>query len=183
MAGQQSRKETGETMTTTIVRPSEPLRAEHRELLPHIEALRSAADAAGNVPAGATAASVDEALAFLEHDLLPHAEAEEAALYPLVERVMAAPGATDTMTADHARIGQLIAELADVRRARRSGGAIAEYRRLLYSLHAIVSLHFAKEEGVYLPLLDAALTASDAERFFIELEAAAGAAKTRRKAQ
>ena len=32
---------------------------------------------------------------------------------------------------------------------------------MLYGLHAIVSLHFAKEEEIYLPLLDRAYTSSE----------------------
>lgn len=41
---------------------------------------------------------------------------------------------------------------------------------LLYGLHAIVSLHFAGEEEIYLPIPDAALTPEDAERLFERME-------------
>lgn len=41
---------------------------------------------------------------------------------------------------------------------------------VLYGLHAVVALHFAEEEEIYLPILDAALTPEDAERLFERME-------------
>ena len=38
-------------------------------------------------------AALDAALAFLRESLIPHAQAEDAVLYPMVEQVMHAPGA------------------------------------------------------------------------------------------
>jgi hypothetical protein len=49
-----------------------------------------------------------------------------------------------------------------------------ELRRVLYGLYALVKVHFAKEEEIYLPLLDARLTAPEATRLFGQMEAAAG---------
>ncbi len=46
-------------------------------------------------------------------------------------------------------------------------------RRVLYGLHAVVSLHFAKEEEVYLPILEARLTPHEADTMFAAMEAAA----------
>jgi hypothetical protein len=43
-------------------------------------------------------------------------------------------------------------------------------------LAAIVTLHFAKEEEIYLPLLDARLSAIEAQEMFSALEQAAHAA-------
>jgi len=42
-----------------------------------------------------------------------------------------------------------------------------------------VKLHFAKEEEIYLPLLDAKLTAEEAHAMFEAMEAAANEAKAR----
>ena len=63
-----------------IGRLTQPLRDEHQELLPHIELLRTVADAIGDVPVVSLRQSVDEAYAFLTHPLLPHAQAEARAL-------------------------------------------------------------------------------------------------------
>jgi iron-sulfur cluster repair protein YtfE (RIC family) len=52
-----------------------------------------------------------------------------------------------------------------------------EITRTLYSLHAIVALHFAKEEEVYLPIVDEHLTADEASALFREMEAAATEAR------
>jgi iron-sulfur cluster repair protein YtfE (RIC family) len=65
---------------------TQPLRDEHKELLPHIERIREVAD---NIPEAALDdinASVTEVYEFLTYHLLPHAQAEDAALYPVVAR-------------------------------------------------------------------------------------------------
>lgn len=163
--------------------PTQPLREEHRELFPHVEQLRLAADQVGEDSSEATLRAVDEAHGFLVEHLIPHAQAEEAALYPVVGRAMGAPEATATMRRDHAEIGRLAEELGALR-ARLATGAVDEtlqraLRRVLYGLHALVALHFAKEEEIYLPLLDARLKTTEAAALFQDMEAAAEAAKRR----
>ncbi|HLE45226.1 MAG TPA: hypothetical protein VJB36_14540 [Methylomirabilota bacterium] len=44
---------------------TQPLRDEHKELIPHIEALRSVADTVGYVPVEVVRHGVDEAYEFL----------------------------------------------------------------------------------------------------------------------
>jgi len=46
-------------------------------------------------------------------------------------------------------------------------------RRVLYGLSAIIKVHFAKEEEVYLPILDARLSAAEASQMFEAMEKAA----------
>jgi hypothetical protein len=48
---------------------------------------------------------------------------------------------------------------------------------VLYGLYALVKVHFAKEEEVYLPLLDARLQPREAREMFAGMEEAAHAAK------
>lgn len=155
-----------------------PLREEHAHLRPHIDGLRAAADAVGDAEPAALAAAVDEAIAFLVHHLSPHAGAEDAALYPVVQRVLGAPQATATMTRDHVEVHRLAEQLAATRAAWDATSAPdattqRELRRLLYGLHAVVGLHFAKEEEVYVPLLEAALTPAEADAMFADLHRAA----------
>ena len=113
--------------------------------------------------------------------LIPHAQAEDAALYPIVGRIMGAPEATATMRRDHAEVGRLTGELGALRARLAAGVAeeavLRDLRRVLYGLYALVTVHFAKEEEVYLPLLDARLTADAATELFRDMEAAAGEAK------
>jgi iron-sulfur cluster repair protein YtfE (RIC family) len=157
-----------------------PLRAEHRELLPQIEKLRAAADAVGTAAPERVAALVDECVVFLTRHLIPHARAEEAALYPVVQEVMGAARATATMSRDHEEVGHLTAELqqlgARLAQDEVDGSLAADLRRVLYGLYTLVKVHFAKEEEVYLPLLEERLSADEASAMFTAMHKAAVAA-------
>ena len=160
---------------------TQPLRDEHKELLPHIELLRTVADSIGEAPIESLQGGVDEVYAFLMHHLLPHAQAEERALYPVVGRLMGAPEATATMSRDHVEVGRLTQELGSLCSklvSVRPGEAQEKaLRRILYGLYALVKEHFAKEEEIYLPLLDARLTPEEARQMFEAMETAAQEAK------
>src|SRR6516165_6555854 len=91
---------------------TQPLREEHKELMPHIEMLRDVADQIGTMPMTTLMQRISDAYMFLEHHLIPHAQAEEKALYPTVGRFMGAPIATTTMSCDHTEIARLTEELA-----------------------------------------------------------------------
>lgn len=163
--------------------PTKPLRDEHKELLPHIEMLRTVADSADVAAAVSFSAGLDGVYEFLTHHLLPHAQAEEQALYPVVGRVLGAPEATATMSRDHVEVDRLTRELGAIR-TQLLGAAVSEsqvraLRRILYGLYALVKVHFAKEEEVYLPLLDVRLTEEEAQHMFEAMEVAAKAAKQR----
>ena len=156
-----------------------PLRAEHRELLPHVEELRAAAEAVGKAPPERVAALADGCLVFLTQHLIPHARAEEAALYPAVQKVLGSPRATATMSRDHEEVGRLTAELHDLR-ARWAAAEVdsrmaADLRRILYGLYTLVKVHFAKEEEVYLPLIEESLTPEEAEAMFSAMQETATA--------
>ncbi len=160
---------------------TQPLRDEHKELFPHIEQLRKVADMIGDVPAPTLVPAIDEVYDFLAHHLIPHAQAEDRALYPVVGQVMGAPEAPDTMRRDHVEVGQLVQELRSIR-AQLSTDDLTDaqakaLRRVLYGLYTLVKVHFAKEEEVYLPILDARLGLEAAREMFEAMEAAAHEAK------
>jgi hemerythrin-like domain-containing protein len=162
---------------------TQPLREEHQELRPQIEMLREVADKIDTMPISTLKQSVSEASMFLEHHLIPHAQAEEKVLYPAVGRCMNAPMATATMSRDHVEIVRLTEELA-VWMERNAGTSIStsqenDLRSMLYGLYAIIKLHLAKEEEVYLPLLDTRLSSDEARDMFEKMEAAAGEAKSK----
>lgn len=162
------------------MRITEPLREEHRDLLPHIEELRSIADSVGGVPADTLREEVETAYTFLIEHLIPHATAEDRVLYPVVARVMGAPEATATMSRDHVAVGSLTSELGNLRlqlSADASPELLKGLRRVLYGLYALVSTHFAKEEEIYLPLLDARMTAEEARDVFERMENSAVTAR------
>jgi iron-sulfur cluster repair protein YtfE (RIC family) len=153
------------------------LRDEHQELLPQIERLRTVADLVGDVSAETLRHAVDEIYAFLTLQLIPHAHAEDAALYPIVGNLMGAAQATATMSRDHVEVGRLTDELAALRSEIAAGEAderqAKALRRLLYGLYALIKVHFAKEEEIYLPLLEAHLTGDEARELFEAMEHAA----------
>lgn len=150
-----------------------PLHEEHRALLPHVERLRELADRLGELSPGETASRVAEAHDFLTRHLMPHAEAEEEVLYPAVARALGAAAATETMSLEHAEVARMAGELGRLRdRANYSEDDLRTLRRLLYGLYAVVGGHFAKEEEVYVPLLEASLGPEEAQRIVAEMGAA-----------
>ncbi len=160
---------------------TQPLRKEHKELLPHIETILRVAEQIGERSVAEIRSGVDEVYDFLAYHLKPHAEAEEAALYPAVQRALGSPDATKTMSRDHVEVGRYIDELAALRNALTvptlTGAQVKDLRRVLYGVYALVHVHFAKEEEVYLPILEAWLTPESAREMFEAMETAAHAAK------
>jgi cyclophilin family peptidyl-prolyl cis-trans isomerase len=96
--------------------------------------------------------------------------------------LMGAPEATATMSRDHAAFGRLVEELGALQ-AQMDGASLREtqekaLRRVLYGLYAVVKIHFAKEEEVYLPILDGRLTADEAHQLFEAMGRAAQEARS-----
>lgn len=160
-----------------MVQILQPLREEHQELFPHIKHMQTVADAIGTAPLTSLQQEIDEITAFLVHQLLPHAQAEERVLYPIVDEIVGAPGVTATMSQDHLAIGQLTEELKSLQGASLQTSQQQALRRVLYGLLTLVTVHMAKEEEVYLPLLEAHLTEDTARRLFEDMERAARDAK------
>ena len=95
---------------------------------------------------------------------------------------MGAPEATGTMSRDHVEVGRLIDELRLIRSntlgSTLTPAQIQDLRRVLYGLYTLVKVHFAKEEEVHLPILDARLAPDQARRLFEDMEHAAHEAKS-----
>src|SRR5512139_3097653 len=91
---------------------TQPLRDEHKELFPHVDRIRQVAELIGEAPIAEIRQGLEEVYDFLANHLKPHAEAEDAALYPVVQKVLGSPAATRTMSRDHAEVGRYIDELA-----------------------------------------------------------------------
>ncbi len=155
----------------------QPLRDEHAELLPHIEAIRRVADVVGLTSASSLREQVAGVYEFLAHHLVPHARAEDAVLYPEVERIMHAPGATATMRRDHVEVSELTEQLRalepELAAEVVSASVERSLRRILYGLYALVRLHFAEEEEIFVPALEESLSEERAGEIFEAMEAAA----------
>ena len=139
-------------------------RAEHQVIRADIEQLRIAADALTTDPAAAPAAMarVRQVHALLIGEIWPHESAEEADLYPALNRLLGGADATATMSRAHAEIAYQIARLgrliADTGNRVPTETDIADLRGTLYGLHAILRLHTVQEDEAYLSLGDDAET-------------------------
>ena len=139
---------------------------EHAELRPGVEELRTTADALDGLSTPEALARARHALAFLTEELMPHEETEDEQLYPLVARALGGEDPTGTMSRAHAEIAHQIRRLGQLLST--GEGVVPdeedlrEARRVLYSLHAILSLHFAQEEESYFSLADEEAPAASA---------------------
>ena len=145
----------------------QPLRDEHAGLRPRIERLRDVADAVGVVPLVDLRADVHAAHDFLEHELVPHAAAEDRVLYPVVDELVGSDGATMAMRFEHAEIRRLTGELGalvgQLDTVDALGGDLAaSLRRVLYGLHVVLCMHLAAEEHYVVPVLELGLTSPEA---------------------
>jgi iron-sulfur cluster repair protein YtfE (RIC family) len=151
---------------------TQPLRDEHKELIPHIEKILEVASSIPDAPLDEIRDGVKEVYEFLAYHLMPHAQAEDAALYPAVQKALGSPDATRTMSRDHVEVERYITELALLQQDL-SPKNFKALQRVLYGLYALVTVHFAKEEEVYLPILEERLTAEESEKMFEAMENAA----------
>jgi iron-sulfur cluster repair protein YtfE (RIC family) len=162
---------------------TQPIRDEHRELLPKVERIRRVADSIGVVPLPLLRERIAEVRGFLVHELIPHARAEDVALYPVVARVMGAPEATATMHHDHVEVAGLAEELDAIAPELEEASLALEVehalRRILYGLYVLIKVHFVEEEEIYLPLLEDRLDEREAGDMIAAIEAAAAREKAR----
>ena len=162
------------------------VRDEHRELMIRIELLRTLADSIGSASAESIREGVGQVYTFLIHQLIPHAQAEEQVLYPTVGRLLRALEATETMSRDHLEVIRLTEELETLRMhlfyTSMSESDEQALRRVLYGLYAIIKLHLAKEEEIYLPMLEARLPAEEVDRMVEVMERTVNEAKSSLKA-
>jgi iron-sulfur cluster repair protein YtfE (RIC family) len=158
------------------------VRDEHRELVSHIELLRTVADSIGSAPIESLREDVGQTYTFLIHQLIPHAQAEEQVLYPTVGRLLCSLEATGTMSRDHLEVIRLTEELEALRLhlfyAPLSESSEQALRRVLYGLYAIIKLHLVKEEEIYLPILEARLHPEEVDRLVEAMERTVTEAKS-----
>ena len=133
------------------MRPTEPFRKEHEELLVHIDHLGLAARELPGLDPAERRQVIDRVLDFLSGTLLPHAKAEEEVLDPEWAHLVGFADAAVPMTHDHEAI------VARVERLERTEMDDVEMlQELLYGLQALIGVHFRKEEDIQLPAFDAA---------------------------
>ncbi|MEO7003403.1 MAG: DUF2249 domain-containing protein [Ktedonobacterales bacterium] len=160
---------------------SEAIRAHHRALANTLDGYASdvEADISGFDATNLTAL-LNGLTDFLAGELLPHARGEERSLYPALDPVICAHGQpTATMRVDHEYIADYARQIAETARGLRSGSehertALArQLTRQVAQLQAIFAMHLAKEERVYLPLVERAISAGDQQALLAALHAEA----------
>ncbi len=128
-------------------------RAEHREFAPDLARIRTVADRLDTLEPALAKEELDRIRWFLLERLPKHEEEEEAAIYPVVARLMGGEDPMGSMERAHMEIehlarvfGHLLSDLPDEGPASED---LVDLRRVLYGLHAILRLHFAQEEEAY----------------------------------
>jgi uncharacterized protein (DUF2249 family)/hemerythrin-like domain-containing protein len=148
---------------------AQAIRDHHRKISEELDVrVRSALDRG-------TSEDLAALVALLEGELLGHARAEQRHLYPVVDELVRQHGrATATMDIDHETIATLVeriaAEVERLRAARQRQErmeAKALLREALLRLETLLHVHLAKEERVYLPLIERCLSA-DAQALLLE---------------
>ncbi len=132
--------------------------SEHHHLRPILEEVRHTADRLGTDD---PKTGLDAVLALekrLVEDLLPHEEAEDAELYPVLGLALGGVDPTAPMSRAHLEIRHQVRRLGRLLRTvdatDPNSDDLLEIRRLLYGLHAVLLLHFSQEEEAYLSLGD-----------------------------
>jgi heavy metal translocating P-type ATPase len=146
------------TAGTDLANISQQIRDEHRHLLPGIKNIRRVADHLDLIPPLQALRELLETRHFLTREVLPHDEGEDLKLYPTVAKTMGGTDPTATMTRAHLEISHLINLLSRTIDELPQEGPdqedVRDLKRILYGLHAILSLHFAQEEESFLTVLE-----------------------------
>jgi iron-sulfur cluster repair protein YtfE (RIC family) len=133
------------------MRPTEPFRHEHEQLLEHIEHIAYAAREIPRLSEDERDTLRKRILGFLRGTLLPHAKAEEEVLYPEWAKLVGFADAAVPMVHDHEAIVTRVERLEAA-----DPSDVDTLQELLYGLYALISVHFRKEEDLQLPAFDAA---------------------------
>src|SRR5579884_4065033 len=145
-------------MVAAALEVSARLGREHRELMPVVDRIRWLADRLDELPPDAIRSEVEEIQRALVGRLLPHETSDDREMYPVVARLIGGRDPTAPMSRGHVEIGRLVNVLSRILATMPESGPepadLRHLRRVLYGLHAVLTLHFAQEEEAYLSLLD-----------------------------
>jgi len=137
-----------------VVAAGEQVVAEHATMRRGTARIREVADELGAVPPAVALAHCDEVRRFLDTEVLPHERAEERSFYPAAAPYIGGEGAVAQALRMHAEIAHLARLLGRMLDDAGASGPSAEdlpgLRRVLYGLHAVLSLHRAAEESEHL---------------------------------
>jgi hypothetical protein len=132
----------------------------HQRLANGIARLRTTADRLGSLPPIETVAELRALDTFLTDDLLPHEQEEDDTVHPALALAMGNDEATAAFHGTHNEIYRLARIYRELVGMLPPEGPepedLAELRRVLYGLHAILRLHQSQEEELYASVADPA---------------------------
>jgi hypothetical protein len=132
------------------------LAAEHRDLAAGIALLRSTADGLDSASADRPRGDLDAVRSFLVEKLVPHELAEDRTIYPSLSNASGSDDATAALHRTHAEIFHLVRLFGRLLDELGPDGPTpddrTDLRRTLYGLDAIMRLHLAQEEELYLSI-------------------------------
>jgi iron-sulfur cluster repair protein YtfE (RIC family) len=134
------------------------LRHEHRDLGASLGRIRPLADELDAMALPTARAQLESMRTFLVEDLVPHEQSEDREVFPLLAASVGNDDVTAGLHRTHTEIFHLVRYLDRlVREVADDGPApedLTDLRRVLYGLDAIMRLHMAQEEELYLALGD-----------------------------
>jgi iron-sulfur cluster repair protein YtfE (RIC family) len=140
-------------VTTDVKNLAQGLASAHRALRPQVGELATLAARLETLPGPEARSQLERLRDMLEKELLPHEREEQQTAYPVIESMLKEEDPTGPLIQTHHEIhrlarlyGRLVAHLPAEGPARED---CRDLRRVLYGLHAILSLHFAQEEELY----------------------------------
>jgi heavy metal translocating P-type ATPase len=134
------------------------LRSEHHELAGPIGRIRPLADGLGAVPADIALDELQQIRSFLTAMLIPHEEAEDREIFPLLASAFGNDDVTAALHRTHTEIFHLIRLMdrlvTEIPAEGPGAEDLTDLRRVLYGLDAILRLHMAQEDELYMTLGD-----------------------------
>ncbi len=136
------------------------LRMEHRELEPSLGRIRTVADRLESFQPAALLVELRTIRRFLSDDLIRHEELEDRTIYPMLARALGTDDAISGLHRTHVEIFHLVRLfdrlVSDLPEDGPAADDQTDLRRVLYGLDAILRLHMAQEEELYLSITDEA---------------------------
>jgi iron-sulfur cluster repair protein YtfE (RIC family) len=121
--------------------------------MPIIDHVGWLADRVDAMPAAELRSEISQVNAALRDRILPHESKDDAALYPLLARMLGGEDPMAAMSSTHREIFRLSRAIERLAGAAPQDGEAdesrRELRRTLYALDSILRMHFAQEEEIY----------------------------------
>jgi heavy metal translocating P-type ATPase len=129
------------------------LKAEHDELIPKLHDIGRLADRLGDLGSADGLAELQRIDGFIQEEILPHERQDDREIYPVLSKLIGGDDPMAAMSLTHGEIFKLAGTLhrmvEDMAAGAAPGDDLSDVRRVLYSLDAVLRLHFAQEEELY----------------------------------